>query len=148
MRLILTPFHLRPLSAGTRRARLETEAEARPYHRPQAARRHSPRRRLAAARSAPASRAATEPQRRLYRPQNGLCWGLDAHSLRTPRGGHAGGPVPAARACCGVSIVTASSSSRGLKNCQYSSVYTEMCMTLAGGVSRCSRSSLLEMLSR
>jgi hypothetical protein len=113
MRLILTPFHLRPLSAGTRRARLETQAEARTYHRPQTARRHSPPRRLAAARSAPVSRAATEPQHRLYRPQNGSCWGLDAHSLRAPRGGHAGGPVPAARACCRVSIVTASSSSRG-----------------------------------
>jgi hypothetical protein len=147
MRLILTPFHLRPLSAGTTRARLETEAEARPYHPPQAARRHSPPRRLVAARSAPASRAATEPQHRLYRPQNGSWWGLDAHSISAPRGGHAGGPEAAARVCSAVSIVMPSSSS-GLKNCHYSSAKnTDWCLTLAGGVSRCSRSGLREMLS-
>jgi hypothetical protein len=40
--------------------------------------------------------------------------------------------VPAARACCGVSIVTASSSSRGLKNCQYSSVYSEIVHDVGG----------------
>jgi hypothetical protein len=98
MRLILTPFHLRQLSAGTRRARLETEAEARPSHPPPAARRHIPPRRLAVACSARASRAATEPQHRLYRRQNGSWWELDAHALRAPLGGHAGGPVAAVRA--------------------------------------------------
>jgi hypothetical protein len=86
MRLSLKPFHSRPLSAGTRRARdLRREQQlARPLPSPPspAARSHSPPRRLAAARSAPASRAATEPQHPLYRSQNGSWWELEAHSLR------------------------------------------------------------------
>jgi hypothetical protein len=100
MRLILTPFHLRPLSARTRRARLETEAVVRPS--PVTSRAPSqpaspPRRlaaRRAAARSAPASRAAIEPQHRLYCSQNGSWWELDAHSLR---GVHRDGIVVAER---------------------------------------------------
>jgi hypothetical protein len=88
LRLILTPFHLRPLSAGTRRARLMTEAAGRPSSTvlPVTSRAQSqpasPPRRLAAARSAPALRAATERQHRLYRSQNGSWWELEAHSLR------------------------------------------------------------------
>jgi hypothetical protein len=81
------------VSAGSRRsrrARLETEVAA-PIPPSQAARRHSLPRRLAVSRSAPASRAATQSQYRLYRPQNGSWWELDAHSLRAPRGCRGGG---------------------------------------------------------
>jgi hypothetical protein len=65
------------VSAGSRRSRLETEEAARPPIPPSpATRRHSPPRSLAATRSGPASRAATQPQHRLYRPHNASFWGF------------------------------------------------------------------------
>jgi hypothetical protein len=95
-RLILKPFHFRPLSAGIRRARLETETEARP----------SPRHQPCVVTARPAAsppRAARRPRAQPLSP-NIVCTvrrmgrgeGLDAHSLRATRG-----PVAAARACRG-----------------------------------------------
>jgi hypothetical protein len=135
MRLILTPFHLRPLSAGTRRARLMTKVAARrpiPSTPLPAARSHSPPRR-------PAASPPHAPRRPRAQPPS---HSFDCTVRRMGRGGRW------TRIHYAESIVTALSSSSGLKNSQNSSGDAEWSMKSAGGESSCSRSGLLEMLSR